>query len=101
MIRVEIVHEVERRGVFAYRIPSIEFEGRSRQPLLDACRVLKSMGARTEDGAGLFKPGRSTPDLTCRVGVGAGLTVSEPSKGGCRFAPWREFGAVEFAEAAE
>lgn len=101
-IRVELGAEVSRRGIFEYSVAGWPVHGRSRQPLLDdACRALKSMGARTEDEAGLFRAGRSIPDLTCRIGVGADLTVSEPSRGVCHFAKWREFEGHTFAEAAE
>ena len=41
MIRVEIVEEAKNRGVFRYRVPGMAIEGRSRKPLIDACRRLK------------------------------------------------------------
>jgi hypothetical protein len=35
------------------------------------------MGGDPSERAGLFRAGRSTPDATCQVGVGAELTVAE------------------------
>ena len=69
-------------------------EGRSKFPLLDACRALKRMGANTKATAGLFRPGRvdaegrGVPDLTCTVGKGAATTVIEPDTGRIRFGKW-------------
>ena len=42
MIRVERGDEISP-GVFAYNVPSLGLSGRSRQPLLDACRHIKSL----------------------------------------------------------
>ena len=90
MIRIELGEEVSP-GVFAYSVPSHRLCGRSRQPMLDACRQIKSMGGPTAERAGLFREGRLDPDLTCRVDVGAELTVSEPNKGTVRFDKFRAF----------
>jgi hypothetical protein len=38
MIRVER-HEEVRLGIWRYTVPGFGMEGRSRQPLLDACRA--------------------------------------------------------------
>ena len=85
MIRVIRGAEV-KPGIWAYSVARYGVEGRSRQPLLDACRQLKRMGVAMDERAGLFREGREQPDLTCRVGVGADLTVDEA---GPRFAKWR------------
>lgn len=81
MIRVELGDEVSA-GVFAFRVASHGLCGKSRQPLLDACRELERMGADTQSLAGLFREGREIADMTVKVGIGAKLTVSEPAKGG-------------------
>ena len=80
MIRIDLEAEGPA-GQWAYAVRGTSIEGVSRQPLLDACRQLNSTGDRTGQRAGLFRNGKSTPDLHCLVSVGAGLTVKEPVKG--------------------
>jgi hypothetical protein len=92
-IRIDRGKEVAP-GVFEYRIPSLGIEGRSHQPLLDACRQIKSILGPTAATAGVFREGRSGPDISCSVDKGAELTVSEPSKGRIHFAKFREFDAA-------
>jgi len=92
MIRVELGDEFKRRGAWRYVIKSLWRDGGdstesiSSQPLLDACRRLKSTGAPVEQLVGLFRTGRGPPDLTCSVGEGAGLTVREKTT---RFQKWK------------
>ena len=74
MIRVERGDEISP-GIFAYTVPSLGLSGRSRQPLLDACRQIKSLLGPTGQLAGLFREGHSEWDIRCRVDVGAELTV--------------------------
>jgi hypothetical protein len=45
MIRIERGEEV-KPGVFAWRVPSLDLSGRSRQPMSDACRAIKRMDDR-------------------------------------------------------
>jgi hypothetical protein len=86
MIRVELGEEV-RPGVWAWQAGGLE--GRSRQPLLDACRAIRSIpDAPLSQEIGLFREGRDSPDLFCTVGVGAELTVEEA---GPRFIKWKPF----------
>ena len=99
MIRVERGDEISP-GIFAYTVPSLGLSGRSRQPLLDACRQIKSLLGQTGQLAGLFREGHSEWDIRCRVDVGAELTVKEESAGGIRFATHKPFTAA-FREAAE
>jgi len=99
MIRVERGAETSP-GVFAYTVPSLGLSGRSRQPLLDACRQIKSLLGPTGQLAGLFREGHSEWDIRCRVDVGAELTVKEESAGGIRLARHNPFTAT-FREAAE
>ena len=77
MIRVELGEEVHRRGKWRWSTGGGALSGLSRQPLLDACRALKCMGAAGDTFVGLFRAGRTIPDLTCRVRWGARKTVNE------------------------
>ena len=99
MIRVERGDEISP-GVFAYTVPSLGLSGRSRQPLLDACRQIKSLLGPTGQLAGLFREGHSDWDIRCRVDVGAELTVKEESAGGIRVAKHMPF-TPTFRQAAE
>jgi hypothetical protein len=90
MIRVERGAEV-RPGIFAYRVGSLGIAGQSRQPLLDACRQIKSLLGETQRAVGLFREGRSAPDIWCSVEWGAAYTVSDPSKGRVRFVKFQSF----------
>jgi hypothetical protein len=96
MIRVELGKEI-KPGIFEYRVPGFgdgNVWGRSRQPLLDACRLLKSLGASTASEIGMFREGRSVPDLKCILGKGAELTVSEPDRGRITFVKYRAFAGM-------
>lgn len=99
MIRIEIEREVSP-GIWAW-VASIAGQtvgGRSRQPLLDACRALKRMGQDPATQIGLFWPGQPDWALRTTIGVGADLTVSEPASGkGFGFRPYRPIGLEEFA----
>jgi hypothetical protein len=93
MIRINRGNEVAP-GIFEYGIPSLSLSGKSRQPLLDACRQIKrALGPTKSAGerAGVYRPGRSVPDISSEVLAGANLTVSEPSSGRIRFAKFQEF----------
>jgi hypothetical protein len=91
MLRVELGEEYKRRGIWRYVIKSLWRDGGdaverlSSQPLLDACRMLKSTGAPLSTPVGLFREGRDQPDLTCTVGWGAERTVREHTH---RFRKW-------------
>jgi hypothetical protein len=101
MIKVEIVEEVKNRGLFKYRVAGLLIEGRSRQPLIDACRQIKALLGPNDHPAGLFREGRSTPDISCKVEWGASHTVLEPSEGRIRFVKYREVAIDPMPEAAE
>lgn len=90
MIRVDLGEEVSP-GIFAYSIPNLGTGGRSRQPLLDACRQIERILGDTKERVALFRPGRTVPDLTCSVTVGADTTVAEPSAGTIHFAKFQKF----------
>jgi hypothetical protein len=98
MIRIERGKEVSP-GIWEYAVPSLGLCGRSRQPLLDACRQIKLILGATAERAGLLRKGSEQPDISCLVEAGAKLTVSEPAKGGIRFEKYRS--DPRFAEAAE
>lgn len=85
-------------GMWEYVIPSLGLRGKSRQPLLDGCRQIKSMLGVTPERAGLFREGREAPDISCSVEIGAATTVSEPAKGGIRFSRYEEFTLQRAAE---
>ena len=95
MIHTVILVNQPHSGTFAYEGTYIgaPYSGLSRQPLLDACRQLKRMGAATTDEAQLFRPGKSDWDLRCSVGWGASRSVGEAI--GTRFVKWQPFTAWE------
>jgi hypothetical protein len=97
VIRIER-HEEVRPGIWRYTVPGFGIEGRSRQPLLDACRQIKSLLGPTSQLAGLFREGRSEPDISCSVRWGAEHTVRDDGR--VRFAKYRE-SDEPMAEAAE
>ena len=72
MIRIERGLEVAP-GIWEYSIPSLRLFGKSRQPM---CRRIKAMGAGTGERVGIFRDGRSEPDMSCLVEVGAREPVS-------------------------
>jgi hypothetical protein len=89
MIRVELGEEIGKRGIWRWTCPRYGLGGRSRQPLLDACRQIQSMGGDPKETVGLFREARSVPDSTCSVGWGADHTVIEPDRGRIHFAKWQ------------
>ena len=93
MILIERGREVPKRpGVFEYRIPSLELSGRSRQPLLDACRQIKSiLGDTGAEEAAIYREGRTEPDVKCPIAVGARSTVKELDRGRIGFVKWTPF----------
>jgi hypothetical protein len=101
VIRIDRRAEVAP-GVWEYSVSGYpQIRGRSRQPRLDACRQLKSMGGLTDHIAGLFRRRMEVADIFCVVRVGAELTVSEPSgTGKVRFVKYRAFEADRILEAA-
>ena len=107
MIRVELGEEVRSQNKASkWRWSIADVGGRplvglSREPLLDACRVLGRMGVNPRASAGLYRgrldpEGRPVPDLTCTVGAGAKLTVVENEKIGPVFRKWEPRPMVQF-----
>jgi hypothetical protein len=98
MIRIERGKEV-KPGIWEYSIPSFDLRGRSRQPLLDACRQIKrALGPTKSAGerAGAYRSGKSQPEISCLVLDGADLTVSEPSNGRIKFVKFQKFDSSAF-----
>lgn len=90
MIRIELGPE-SSPGLWEYSVPSLGLCGKSRQPLLDACRQIKRTSGDTAELAGLFRKGRDGPDMDCRVSWGAAMTFSEPDNGVPHFVKYRAF----------
>ena len=99
MIRIERGQEVSP-GIWEYSVPSLGLCGRSRQPLLDACRQIERAGGDPETRAGLFREQSTEADISCRVGIGTKYTVSEPDKARACFRKFQEFVGVAMREAA-
>jgi hypothetical protein len=91
MIRIERGPEIAP-GVFAYSVPSLRLSGKSRQPLLDACRAIQSiLGDPCREQAAAYREGRDAPDLTCPVDIGARYRVADESRGSPRFRKFEAF----------
>lgn len=92
MIRIERGDDAGR-GMYPYRCEQYPLVyGKSRQPLLDACRQIKSLYDVPTQAVGLFREGREDiPDLTCSLEIGAATTVSEPDKGVLKFVKYVPF----------
>jgi hypothetical protein len=89
---IEIVLGAEvSPGKWDYSVRSLHLFGKSRQPLLDSCRQIKSILGDTGRRAGLFRDGREVADVTCLVSVGAATTVKEGNRDSPRFAPYEPF----------
>jgi hypothetical protein len=97
MIRIERGREVGP-GIYEYRVQGHPIFGKSRQPLLDACRQIKSILGVTKERAGVFREGSMVADISCPVEAGALVTVSEPDKGRVRFAKYQEHWATRQPE---
>jgi hypothetical protein len=93
MIRIVRGSEVSP-GLWEYTVPSLSLSGRSRQPLLDACRQIKRAGGDPRTPAIIYREGVEYPDMSTTVGYGAGLTVSETDKG-IRFVKFKEFPGIQ------
>jgi len=95
MIRVEITSYHLGYAEYTASQNGLHTSGKSRQPLLYACRELKRMGIDPEAEIGLFWPGSIVASLTTTIGAGANTTVSEPSYGGIKFAKYKPYPPAE------
>ena len=92
---IEIIRGAETSpGIWEYSVPSLALRGKSRQPLLGACRQIKRAHGPTSARAGLFREGRDAPDISCAVEAGAMITVKEPSSGSIRFGKYEPYCAT-------
>jgi len=83
----------QRRGKFsAHLLDGRKLLSSSRQPLLDAARVLLAQGIPPETPLAMQHKGSATIAMTSTVGEAAKLTVEE-EPGGPRFRKWRPFPA--------
>ena len=81
------------RGKFsAHLLDGRKLLSSSRQPLLDAARVLLAQGIPPETPLAMQHKGSATIAMTSTVGEAAKLTVEE-EPGGPRFRKWRPFPA--------
>jgi hypothetical protein len=96
MIRIERGREVSP-GIWEYSIPTLALSGRSRQPLLDACRAIQAiLGDPCREQAAIYREGRDQPDMACPVDVGAKYRVAEDNKNGPRFRKYEPFDSSVF-----
>ena len=98
---IEIIRGAETSpGIWEYSVPSLALRGKSRQPLLDACRQLKSLYGLTAARVGLFREGSELADLSCPIEVGAATTVTERDKGTVKFEKYIDLAKVFHPEPA-
>jgi hypothetical protein len=82
-------------GIWEYRAPQYpSVFGKSRQPLLDACRQLKSLYGLTGECVGVFRDGSEVADISCPIEAGAATTVKEADKGVVRFGKYVDLAKV-------
>jgi hypothetical protein len=91
IIRVERGLEIEP-GKWRYSVPAYGVEGCSHQPLLNACRQLKSLCSEPlSRRIGLYRRGKDEPDLLCTVELDAATTVLDSNSRGPYFAKFKPF----------
>ena len=85
---------------FDYVVTELGISGRSREPLLDACRQIVALGDGTSQREiGLYEPGKATPRLICTsAAYGAQWTVRETKDIGPVFVRWRPFKGIASTE---
>jgi hypothetical protein len=84
-----ILESVNRRGRSSASLPDgTVLVGSSRQPFLDAARVLIAAGYDPDSWLEGWRPGATAFALRARLGIAAGLTVDETRT---VFAPWKPF----------
>lgn len=93
MIRI-VRGSVGPAGLCDWWVAGHSVEGRSHQPLLDACRALKRMGEPAAAEVGLFREGRSGWDLRTTIGYGASLSVREDNSRPLVFEKYKPFKGI-------
>jgi len=93
LLLIVIEETSQWRGKFsAHLLDGRKLLSSSRQPLLDAARVLLAQGIPPETPLAMQHKGSATIAMTSTVGEAAKLTVEE-EPGGPRFRKWRPFPA--------
>ena len=88
---IVIAETSQRRGKFSAHLPDgRELLSSSRQPLLDAARVLLAEGIPPETPIAMQHKGSATIALSSTVGEAAKLTVKERPNGP-KFSKWEPF----------
>lgn len=101
MIRIERGTEVGP-GIWEYHAPAYpSVFGKSRQPLLDACRQLKSILGEMYVRVGVFRDGSEVADISCTLKIGAATAVSETDRDGIRFVKFKKFDFAALVRAPE
>jgi hypothetical protein len=84
-----LVENADRRGRSSASLPDgTILVGSSRQPFLDAARVLVASGYDPDSWLESWRPGASAYALRGRLGIAAGLTVDETKTA---FSKWKAF----------
>jgi hypothetical protein len=90
MYRIERGAEVSP-GRWSWVVAGTDLRGVSHQPLLDACRAIKTLDGYTcGQQAAIWREGMVEWDVCCTVEGGAALTVSDGDKR-IRFMKWKPF----------
>ena len=88
-IKIIIGKEIDRHGRFGASLPDgTVLVGSSRQPFLDAARVLIASGYDPDSWLEGWRPGATAFALSGKLGIAAGLTVEETRT---VFARWKPF----------
>ena len=90
------VRPADRRGNYTAALAGRDL-CTSRQPFLDAARVLLSEGLAPETTLVMRWAASGTESLRAPVRVAAKLTVKEPDRGRAYFAKWEPFAASPVA----
>jgi hypothetical protein len=94
-----ILVPVNRRGRSSASLPEgLVLVDSSRQPFLDAARVLIAAGYDPDSWLEGWRPGATAFALRARLGIAAGLTVDETKTG---FAKWKPFSSSAVASSID
>jgi hypothetical protein len=94
-----LVESVDRRGHSSASLPDgTILVGSSRQPFLDAARVLIAAGYDPAGWVEEWRPGADAFALRARLGIAAGLTVDETKTA---FAKWKPFSSSAVASSVD
>ena len=91
--RIIIAPLYDRPGIYAARLDG-RLICKSRQPFLDAARILLAAGSDPSTILTMRHDGSTTDSLKATIGAAAKLTVIERNRDGPRFEPFRRWKAV-------